>query len=192
MAITNTEITQPEAAETVADTSIQTATRNVEEKGSLGTTIVRLALGFTTLFTWFDNVSKDFYDGANFPGFFNDYLFVSQENGGNGSSLFFVQDILNATILQAPEFFGWVLTIFELAIALGLIFGVFTRAVALGAIAFFFNLFLVYFGGSEWIWTYVLLVASAVTIFFNWGGRFLGVDQFIAKARGESPLGLIW
>ena len=161
-------------------------------KGAIGATVTRLALGFTTLFTWFDNISKDFYDGANFPGFFNDYLFVSAEDGGNGSQLFFVQDILNATILQAPEFFGWILTFFELGIALGLIFGVFTRAASLAAIGFFVNLFLVYFGGEEWIWTYVLLSAAAIAIFFDWGGRLFGVDQFIAKARGESPFGLIW
>ena len=173
------------------ETDIATSTAT-EEKGSIGTTIVRLSLGFTTLFTWFDNISKDFYDGENFPGFFNDYLFVSAENGGNGSSLTFVQDILNATILQAPEFFGWVLTFFELGIAIALILGVFTRTAALAATAFFVNLFLVYFGGEEWIWTYVLLVSSALAIFFNWGGRFLGVDQFIARAKGESPFGLIW
>ena len=35
------------------------------DRGSLGTAIVRLALGVTTLFTWFDNVGKDFYDGEN-------------------------------------------------------------------------------------------------------------------------------
>ena len=67
-------------------------------KGAIGATVTRLALGFTTLFTWFDNISKDFYDGANFPGFFNDYLFVSAEDGGNGSQLFFVQDILLSLI----------------------------------------------------------------------------------------------
>ena len=162
------------------------------QKGSVGTLVVRLALGFTTLFTWFDNVRKDFYDGENFPGFFNDYLFVSAEEGGNGSQLFFVQSILNNTILRAPEFFGWVLTFVELGIALGLIFGVFTRAASLGAIGFFFGLLLVYIGGEEWIWTYVLLVSSAIAIFLNWGGRFLGVDQVIAKAKGESPFGIIW
>lgn len=183
-----TQTPEQEAVNEVTNTT----TSNVEQKGSLGATITRLALGFTTLFTWFDNVGKDFYDGANFPGFFNDYLFVAAEDGGNGSSLTFLQPILNNTLLAAPEFFGWVLTFFELGIALALIFGVFTRAAALGAVAFFGNLFLVYFGGEEWIWTYVLLVAAAATIFLNWGGRFLGVDQLIAKAKGESPAGLIW
>lgn len=161
------------------------------QKGSFGTTIVRLALGFTTLFTWIGNVRDDFYDGDNFAGFFT-WVFQPAEEGGNGASLTFVESILDATLLQAPELFGWLLTFFELAIALGLIFGVFTRAVAIAATAFFFNLFLVYFGGEEWIWTYVLLLSSAVAVFVGWGGRYLGADQAIVKACGESPFGLIW
>ena len=49
-----------------------------------------------------------------------------------------------------------------------------------------------YVGGEEWIWTYVLLSTAAIAIFLDWGGRLFGVDQFIAKAKGESPFGLIW
>lgn len=162
-------------------------------RGSLGATVTRLVLGFTTLAVWIDNISKDFYDGENFPGFF-DFQFRSPESegGGNGSTLTFVQDILDATILQAPEFFGWILTFVELGIALSLIFGIFTRAGSIAAIGFFIGLFLVYFGGEEWIWTYVLLLGAAVAIFLDWGGRLLGVDQYIAKVKGESPFGLIW
>ncbi len=160
-------------------------------KGSLGSAVIRVSLGLTTLFTWFDNIDKDFYDGDNLPGFFAGQ-FRSAEEGGNGSSLGFVESILDATILQAPELFGWFMTFFELAIALALIFGVFTRAAAIAAIGFFGSLFLVYFGGEEWIWTYVLLVASSVAVFLDWGGRRFGADQFIAAKRGESPLGMIW
>ncbi|MEM7093308.1 MAG: hypothetical protein AAF567_09920 [Actinomycetota bacterium] len=162
-----------------------------EPRGSLGTTILRIALGLTTLFTWFDNVGKDFYDGDNFPGFFN-WAFTPAEEGGNGSSLGFVESIIDNTLLAAPEFFGWLLTLFELFIAVGLLLGLFTRAASLAAIGFFASLFLVYAGGEEWIWTYVLLTAAAVTVFLNWGGRFLGVDQVIAENQGESPATLIW
>lgn len=163
----------------------------VTGRGSLGTTVLRVALGLTTLFTWFENVDKKFYDGDNLPGFF-DWVFTSAEDGGNGSSLSFFQSILDSTILAAPELFGWVLTLFELFIAVGLVFGIFTRAASLGAIAFFASLLLTYFGGEEWIWTYVMLLAASIAVFLNWGGRFLGADQFIADARGESPATLIW
>lgn len=160
-------------------------------RGSLGTAVLRIALGLTVLFTWLDNIGKDFYDGANFPGFFS-WAFTPAEEGGNGSSLGFVESIVDSTLLAAPELFGWLLTLFELAIALCLLFGVFTRAASLAAIGFFVSLFLVYFGGEEWIWTYVLLTAGAFTVFMDWGGRTLGVDQAIAANRGESPARLIW
>lgn len=152
---------------------------------------MRVALGVTTLFTWFDNISKDFYDGDNLPGFF---AWVAQpaEEGGNGATLGFVHSIIDNTLLQAPEFFGWILTIFELFIAVALILGVFTRAASLAAVGFFGSLLLTYWGGEEWIWTYVLLTAGAVTIFLDWGGRKFGVDEFLAKSQGESPGTLVW
>ena len=178
----------PEKAIADVDNPVMVET---EQKGSLAVTIVRLSLGFTTLFTWIGNVQDDFYDGENFAGFFN-WAFTPVEEGGNGGSLTFIESLLDATLLQAPEFFGWVLTIFELLLAVGLILGVFSRAVGIAAIAFFANLFLVHFGGEEWIWTYVLLLSSAVAVFVGWGGRYLGADQAIVKACGESPFGLIW
>lgn len=160
-------------------------------RGSIGVAVLRVALGLTGLFTWFDNVEKKFYDGANLPGYF-DWLSRPVAEGGNGSSLGFVHSIIENTLLQAPEFFGWVLTFFELFIAIGLVFGVFTRAASLGAIGFYVSLFLAYFGGAEWIWTYVILAAAAIAIFLDWGGRKFGVDEFIAKTRGESPGTLVW
>ena len=60
------------------------------------------------------------------------------------------------------------------------------------AAGFFLSLFLGYFGGEEWIWTYVLLFMAAVTVFLGYGGRKLGVDQFLHRARGSSPANLFW
>lgn len=171
-------------------TSTSTATAIVQ-RGSPGTTVLRVALGLTTLFTWLRNIRDDFYDSANLPGFF-DWASKPVEEGGNGASLGFVHSIINNTILQAPELFGWFMTFLELSIAIGLTLGLFTRAASIAAMGFFMSLFLVYYGGEEWIWTYVLLVASAVAVFLDWGGRKFGADQFIAKTRGESPAGLIW
>lgn len=160
-------------------------------RGSLGVALLRIVLGIITLLTWVSNIEKDFYDGDNFAGFF-DWVRKPAEEGGNGATLGFVQSLVDGTLLQAPELFGWLMTFFELGIALALILGVFTRAASLAATAFFGSLFLVYFGGEEWMGTYALLTASAFTIFLSWGGRVLGVDQFLAKRRGESPLTLLW
>ena len=160
-------------------------------KGSLGVAILRITLGVIILATWWGNIGDDFYDGDNFAGFF-DWAFLSAEDGGNGSSLSFFQSILDNTILQAPEFFGWIQTIIEGLLGVALLVGGFTRLASLGALAFFTGLFLTYFGGEEWIWTYVILMASSLTVFLNYGGRMLGVDQAIAANRGDSPAGLLW
>jgi len=161
------------------------------EKGSLGAAVLRSGLGLITLVTWWGNVDKDFYDGANFPGFF-EWVSRPVEEGGNGATLGFVHSIIDNTILQAPEFFGWVMTFLELLIAVGLLLGVFTRAASLAATGFFGSLFLVYFGGEEWIFIYVMLTMAAAVTFLVWGGRKYGADEAIAKVRGESPASLIW
>lgn len=187
-----TTFPRPEAAVQVeADAPAPQAETSILKSGHLGTVVIRLALGFTTLFTWIGNVQSDFYTADGLAGYFN-WAFTPAEEGGNGSTLFFVRDILDATILQAPGAFGWFQTIFELALALALIFGVFSRATGVAAVGFFFSLFLVQFGGEEWIWTYVLLTAAAATVALNSAGRYFGVDQLLVKFRGESPRGLLW
>lgn len=160
-------------------------------KGSLGEAILRSGLGLVTLVTWLDNINKDFYDGENFVEFF-DWVARPAEEGGNGASLSFVHSLVDSTILQAPELFGWFMTFLELAIAIGLLFGIFTRAASFAATGFFGSLFLVYFGGEEWIGIYVLLAAAAGVTFLRWGGRKFGVDEALAAKQGESPLTLVW
>lgn len=163
----------------------------VGAKGSPAAAVLRIGLGLITAVTWWGNVDKDFYDGDSLAGFFG-WLFTPAADGGNGSSLTFVKSLLDATLLQAPDAAGWVLTIVELFIAVGLLLGVFTRAAALLAAGFFGSLFLSYFGGEEWIVVYVLLTMAAVVAFLGWGGRRFGLDQFVAAKRGESPATLMW
>jgi len=160
-------------------------------RGSLAAATLRITLGVITLVTWKGNVDSDFYDGENFPGFF-DWVSKPVEDGGNGASLGFVHSLVDATVLQAPEFIGWFMTFFELFVGVGLLFGIFTRAASLAAVGFFGSLLLVYFGGHEWIFIYVMLTAAAGAVFFGWGGRQIGVDQALANSRGESPATLLW
>lgn len=160
-------------------------------KGSLAAAVVRSGLGVITLVTWRSNIEGDFYDGESFAGFF-DWVSKPVEEDGNGASLGFVHSLVDATVLQSPEFFGWVMTFLELFIGVGLLLGIFTRAASLAAAGFFGSLFLVYFGGEEWIFIYVMLTLAAVVSFFMWGGRKFGADQVVAASNGESPGTLIW
>lgn len=164
---------------------------HTERTGSLGVATLRIALGLLVLLTWASNINKGLYGGDGLSGFL-DWLFTSAEDGGNGSTLTVYKSLLDSTVLKAPGVFGAFQLVVEGLIAVGLLLGCCTRLVSIGALLFFGNLFLAYFGGEEWIGTYVLLGASAFAVFLDWGGRKLGVDQLIADKRGPSPAGLIW
>jgi len=165
---------------------------------SLGLAFGRVILGIVVLLVWFENITDPatgnalgFYSGDGIIGFF-DWAFTPAEEGGNGSSLGFVEAIIDATVLQAPGFFGAAQAFVEFFIGLFLVLGVFTRGISVLALAFFVGLFFTFFGGEEWIGSYILLISGAVTVFLTFAGRHFGADRLIAAARGESPLTLLW
>ncbi len=151
--------------------------------------MLRITLGVILLATWFENVGDDLYTAAGFEGFLN-WLDAPD---GNASSLGFVHSVLDTIVAPAAGFFGGVQLVVELLIGLCLVLGLFTRLASLLASAFFASLFLAYFGGHEWIWTYVLLFMAGLTVFLGYGGRRIGVDQALVASRGESPAhNLFW
>lgn len=183
----------PDQKESSMASTVET-TATSEETGSLGVAILRITLGVVVLLTWFSNVTQDpnFYSTEGLSGFF-DWAFLSEEEGGNGGSLTFIGSLFDG-IEDAGllGLLGFAQIIMEFLIGVGLLFGVFTRFFSALGFAFFVGLFLTFFGGEEWIGTYLLLMAGAVTTFLSWGGRTLGVDRAIAAARGESPGKLLW
>ena len=162
------------------------------EKSSTGVAILRVTLGVIILATWFSNVTADpnFYSTEGLSGFF-DWVFDAEN--GNGSSLTFIGSLFDgledAGLLGI---IGFAQIIMEFLIGAALVAGVFTRFFSALSFAFFTGLFLTYFGGHEWIFTYVILMAASVTVFLSWGGRKFGVDQAIAASRGDSPGKLLW
>ena len=161
------------------------------QEGSVAVALLRITLGVILLVTWWGNIGDDFYSGDGIEGFLN-WLFTPEEEGGNGSSLSFVGDLLDATIVPISGVAGFAQMVMEGLAGLALLVGGATRLASLWAMGFFFLLFVSYFGGGEWIWTYVLLFMAALTVFLGWGGRQLGLDQAISRAKGSSPAGLIW
>ena len=165
-----------------------------QEKGSAGVAFLRVTLGFIILATWWSNVSSDpnFYSAEGLRGFF-DWVFLSAEEGGNGASFTVIGSLFDsiddAGLLGIV---GFAQTVMEFLIGVGLLLGIGTRFFSALATLFFAGLFLTYFGGEEWIGTYILLIAASVTTFLSWGGRTFGVDRAIAAARGESPGKLLW
>lgn len=148
--------------------------------------ILRITVGVILLVTWYDNLKGGIYTADGITGLFN-YIF--NDNGGSPA---FYRALIESTILQAPGLFASFQMVAELAMGLGLLVGLFTPLAGLGAMLFFFNLFLAYFGGNEWIWTYVLLTSSAFAITFSRSGRAFGLDQLLANRHGEPRFFLLW
>jgi len=149
--------------------------------------LLRITLGIIILFTWWDNFNKEIYTADGIRGLFN-YIF----NDTGGGTLFGYRAIVESTILQFPGAFAAFQMIAEFLMGLGLLVGGLTRLAGLGATFFFLNLFLAYFGGSEWIWTYVLLTVSALVVTLTYAGRELGFDRYLLKKRGAPALPLLW
>ncbi len=165
-----------------------TTTDTRRELGSTGATLLRVTLGVIFLVTWADNLDKGLY-GADGLESFLESLF---DENGNASSLTAYKSLLDALVIPIAGVYGAFQLVVELAIGVGLLVGGLTRMFSLLAAFFFFNLFLSYFGGNEWIWTYVLLMAAAIAVFLGYGGRKLGLDAWLARTKGESPYGLLW
>ena len=158
-------------------------------RGSTGATILRITLGVIILVTWLENLDKGLYTAEGLTSFL-DSLFDSEN--GNGSSLTAYKSFLEAAVIPVAGVYGGFQLVVELLMGVGLLVGGLTRLFSLIAVLFFFNLFLGYFGGQEWIWTYVLLVVTAIAVFVGYGGRRLGVDAWLARTRGDSPYNLLW
>jgi uncharacterized membrane protein YphA (DoxX/SURF4 family) len=151
--------------------------------------LLRATLGVIILVTWYDNLTKGLYTAEGLTGFFN-WLFDAQN--GNGSSLGFYKSILDAVIVPLAGPFAFFQMIAELLMGLALLLGGLTRFFGLAAVIFFTNLLLAYFGGQEWIWVYVLLIMSALTVTISQAGRRWGIDQWLVENRGEPPLPFLW
>ncbi len=156
-----------------------------------GVALLRIALGIIILVTWWDNLNKEptlLYSAEGLTSFFN-WLF---DSNGNGSSLTFYKVIMDATILQVPGLFAIFQMVTELLLGIGLLVGGLTRFSGFAATLFFLNLFLSFYGGHEWIWTYVLLTISALVVALTYAGRAWGVDKYLLQSRGEPPINILW
>ncbi len=160
----------------------------IQRGASTGLALLRITLGIIVLVTWFGNLRDDLYTADGLTGLIS-WLFSED---GNGSSLGFYESLLDAVVVPMAGLVAKVQLVVELGMGIGLLLGLFTRLFSLASILFFVSLFLGYFGGEEWIWTYVLLIMAAVAVFLGYAGRTLGMDQAVAQRRGPSPFGLIW
>ena len=153
--------------------------------------ILRIVVGVIILVTWQENLSKGLYTAQGITDLFIHPDWGAFSNGGG--ALLGYRGLVESTILQMPGTFAAFQMIAELLMGLGLLVGGLTPLAGIGTTFFFFNLFLTYYGNShEWIWTYVLLTAAALTVTLTFSGRAWGVDSFLHRSRGKPPLGILW
>lgn len=151
--------------------------------------LVRISLGVTILATWADNVANDLYTGDGLRGLLT--WLATEAPNGNGGSLGFVHSLLDSIVAPQAGVFAFAQLVVELLFGIGLLLGLFTRLSSLLAAGFFLTLLLAYFGGEEWIWTYVILLAGAVAVFIGYAGRTWGLDGRLFSGR-RSPASLLW
>lgn len=151
--------------------------------------LLRITVGVIILVTWYDNIRGGLYTAEGLTGFFN-WLFDSEN--GNGSSLLFYKSYLDMAVVPIAGAFSTFQLVAELVLGVALLLGFFTRFFGLAAMFFFTNLFFSYFGGHEWIWIYVLLFMSALTITLGAAGRRWGIDSWLYKSYDEPRIPLFW
>ncbi len=150
--------------------------------------LLRITLGIIILATWYANLQKGLYTADGLTGFFN-WLFDAQN--GNGSSLGWYKAFLDTAVIPIAGLFAPFQMIAELIMGLALLLGAFSRLFGFIAMLFFANIFLSYFGGQEWIWIYILLFMSALTVALSAAGRKWGIDEWLLKTRGTPAVSIL-
>jgi uncharacterized membrane protein YphA (DoxX/SURF4 family) len=89
-------------------------------------------------------------------------------------------------VLPNWAFFQVFLTIAELAVAIGLLFGIATRLAALGGLLLLFPIWIMLMNTDQYLWTYPLDLFPLVLLALVPAGRTVGVDgKFLTPIFGE-------
>jgi uncharacterized membrane protein YphA (DoxX/SURF4 family) len=170
---------------TMKSSMVQT---NETERLRIAVALLRITLGTIILATWIDNLSKGLYSASGLADFLN---WLADPNG-NGGTLGFYHAFVEAAVIPIAGVLGPLQMVAEFIMGLALLVGGLTRLFGLVAALFFFNLFLAYFGGDEWIWTYVLLFMSALTVALGAAGRKWGLDALLRQKWGSDNRLSFW
>lgn len=88
-------------------------------------------------------------------------------------------------VLPNWGFFGWFLTVVELAIGLALLFGIATRAAALGSLLLIGPIWLMLIDANPYLWLYPVDLFPLLLLAIVPAGRTAGVDARLAARFGE-------
>jgi uncharacterized membrane protein YphA (DoxX/SURF4 family) len=88
-------------------------------------------------------------------------------------------------VLTNWDFFSWLLTFGELAIAIGLLFGIASRLAALGALLLITPIWVLVMSQGSYLWTYPVELLPLLILAIAPSGRALGLDHRLADRFGS-------
>ncbi|HEY4004901.1 MAG TPA: hypothetical protein VGM60_06895 [Pseudonocardia sp.] len=147
---------------------------------------------------WLSNALAKLIDKMNYDGGFITFSLVNRgvangilHQGVMSTKIAPLRWFYGEVVLPHFGFFGWLLTVAELAIAIGLLFGIFSRLAATGGLLLLAPIWLMLFTTDQYLWTYPLDVLPLVLLAVVPTGRYLGLDSRISARLGRHrwPLG---
>ena len=146
---------------------------------------LRIVLGVLFLTTWMSNFLKGFYTPDGLLVFFTD-VFPQSAN-----PLTWYAGFIESVILPIRGAFAPFQLIGEFLLGLSLLVGFLTPFTSLISGFFILNTFLATYG-HDWPWSYALILAILLVVFFTRAGRSLGVDAWLLNRRGNPRIPFLW
>ncbi|HEX4223083.1 MAG TPA: DoxX family membrane protein [Pseudonocardiaceae bacterium] len=157
--------------------------------------MVRLVVALRIFFglNWLSNAIAKVFNKANFDWGWLSFNLVNRNTAhailvqGTGSTgIAPLRAFYLDVVLPNWGFFQIFLTIAELGVGLGLLFGIATRLAALGGLLLLVPVWLMLFHTNQYFWTYPLDLFPLVLLALVPAGRVAGVDgKFLTKIVGE-------
>lgn len=143
-----------------------------------GLALVRVTIGATLLWVFFENLGKGLYSPAGYAGLINYYIKASHSPAAWKAVMALAA---NHAAMAAP-----MQGLTEISLGILLLIGLLTRPVGLVAFLFLGSLWISELG-TAWIWELLVPVLASLGLAIGRAGRKWGVDAWLAQRWPSSP-----
>ena len=165
---------------TMIATALRSDTTTVapQPQAANGLAIVRLTIGTTFLWVFFENLGKGLYTPAGYAGLINYFIKASHSPAAWKA----VMGLAAKHAAIAAPMQG----ITEISLGILLVIGLLTRPAAFVGFLFLGSLWISEWGTS-WIWELLVSVLACLGLAVGRAGRTWGIDAWLARRRPSSP-----